>query len=64
MKIKSSVEEIADITIMTIEEYKRRVCNDNGPGLVPPAISTATNFELKCHILTMLNEKPFFQERL
>lgn len=33
--------------------------NDNGPGLVPPEIPVATNFELNGHILSMLKDIPF-----
>ena len=44
---------------MMMEEYKGKMCNDNEPGLVPPEIPTMTNFELKGHILSMLNDIPF-----
>lgn len=50
---------MVDITTMMIDEYKWRVHNDNGPGLVPPAIPAAINFELKGHILAILKYIPF-----
>lgn len=36
---------------MTMEEYDRRMHDDNRSGLVPPEIPGALNFELKGHIL-------------
>lgn len=47
------------ITIMMMEEYKRRMHNDNNLRLVPPSIPAATRFELKGHILSMLKDIPF-----
>ena len=50
---------MVDITRMTMEEYKKRVWNDNWSGLAPPEIPTATNFELKGHIFAMLKDISF-----
>lgn len=59
-KIKTEIDEMADITTMTMEEYKRRMCNDNSTGFAPPTIPVVTSFELKGHILLMLKDIPFF----
>lgn len=36
------------------------MCEDNAPGLVRPEVPVAKNFELKSHILNMLQDIPFF----
>lgn len=59
-EVKSKVKEMAGITTMTMEEYKRRIRNENDPGLVAPEFPVAKNFELKGHILSMLKDIPFF----
>lgn len=33
-EVKINVEDMEDITTITVEEYKKMMCNDNGPGLV------------------------------
>lgn len=47
---------------MTMKEYNRRMCNENGPGLVWPEIPTTKTFALKGHILNMLKDIPFFSK--
>lgn len=58
-EIKSEVEEMADIKIMTMGDYKKRIREDNGPGLVPPEIPAERSFELNGNILSMLKDIPF-----
>ena len=58
-EIKSKVEEIVDITRMTMGDYKKRIREEYGPGLVPPEILSKRSFELKGHILSMLKDIPF-----
>lgn len=40
-------DEMANIVDKTMEEYNLRMQNDNGPNLLPPEISTTSNFEIK-----------------
>lgn len=61
-EVKSKLEEMVDLVEMMMEEYKRRLHNDNGPGLVPPTIPAATNFELEGQILAMLTYIPFHRK--
>lgn len=57
-EVKSKVEEMEDIMRMTIEDYKKRMRDDNGPGLVPLKIPHTTTFELTIQILLMLKDIP------
>lgn len=43
-EFKSKVEEMADITGITMGDYKKRIREDNGPGLVPPEIPIERSF--------------------
>ena len=43
-----------------MEEYKRRMHDDNIPGLMQPAIPVTFNFKLKWHILSQLKDIPFY----
>lgn len=40
-------------------DYRKRICEDNGPGLVLPDIIAERSFELKGYILLMLKDIPF-----
>ena len=51
---------MGNITTMTMEEYKWRMRNGIGTGLVPPKIATTKKFELPRHILSMLKDLPLF----
>lgn len=50
------------IMTMTMEEYNRRMWEDNVHGLVRPKIMATKNFELKGHILNMLKDIPFSEK--
>ena len=41
-------------------EWKKKMRDDTGPGLVQPAIPATATFELKGHILAQLKEIPFY----
>lgn len=51
---------MADIADMTMETYKKRICEDTGPGLVQPKIPATANFKLKGHILFALKDISFY----
>lgn len=59
-EIHSELDEMANITHMTMEEYKKRMHDDTWSGLVHHKIPIITNFELKGHILFMLIDIPFY----
>lgn len=51
-----------DITDMMTEEYKKRMRDNTGSGLVQPTIPAAANFKLKGHILAQLKDIPFYKK--
>lgn len=53
---------IMDNATITMEEYKKWMCDDTGQGLVQPEIPATTNFELKGHILYALKHIPFYRK--
>ena len=60
----SDIEEdlataMANIDEIPMGEWKKRMRDDTGPGLVQPAIPATATFELKGHILAQLKEIPF-----
>ena len=55
-----SEEEMENIADIPMGEYKRRMHDDTGPGLMQPAIPATSNFELKGHILAQLKDIPFY----
>lgn len=61
-EVGSKIEGMGYITRMTMEEYNRWMHNENWSGLVPPEIPSATNFELKGHILNMLKDIPLYEK--
>lgn len=50
---------MTDIARMTMGNYKKRIRENNGPGLAPPEIPPMRSFELIGHILSMLKNIPF-----
>ena len=50
---------MANIDEVPMGEWKKRMRDDTGPGLVQPAIPATATFELKGHILAQLKEIPF-----
>ena len=50
---------MADITRITMGDYKKRLCEDNGPGIVSFETPVERSLELKGHILSMLKDIPF-----
>ena len=51
---------MAKIADMTMEAYKKRICEDTGLSLVQPKIPVTTNFELKEHISYVLKYITFY----
>ena len=51
---------MANIDEIPMGEWKKRMRDDHGPGLVQPAIPATATFELKGHILAALKEIPFY----
>lgn len=51
---------MAEITDMTMEEYKKLIRKDNIPGLLQPEIPATAKFKLKGHILAMFKCIMFF----
>nr|KAJ0205103.1 hypothetical protein LSAT_V11C500241070 [Lactuca sativa] len=51
---------MANIDEVPMGEWKKRMRDDTGPGLMQPAIPATSNFELKGHILAQLKEIPFY----
>ena len=47
---------MANIDEVPMGEWKKRIRNNTGPGLMQPVILTTATFELKGHILTQLKE--------
>ena len=51
---------MANIDDITMGEYKKRMRNDIGPGLVQTTIPATATFELKGNILAQLKDMPFY----
>ena len=49
---------MADIADISLETYKKRICDNTGSGLMQPTIPATGTFELKGHILSTLKEIP------
>ena len=47
---------------VTMEEYKRKMRDDNGLGLVRPEIPATTNIEFMGKILNMLKDIPYIEK--
>lgn len=60
MEEGSEPKKMVDITTMKMEEYNRRMRDDNRSRLMRPKIPLATKFDVKGHMLNMLNDIPFF----
>lgn len=52
--------EMANIDEMAMGDYKKRIRDDVGSGLVHPMIPANATFELKGNILTALKDIPFY----
>ena len=52
--------EMASITFISMEEYKKRMREDTRPGLVKSTNPATKNFELKGHILARLKDIPVY----
>lgn len=50
---------MADIPDISMETYKKRICDDTEPNLVQPTIPATPTFELKGHILAAIKDIPF-----
>ncbi|XP_052626819.1 serine/threonine-protein kinase AtPK2/AtPK19 [Lactuca sativa] len=51
---------MANIDEVPMGEWKKRIRDDTGPGLVQPVIPATATFELKGHILAQIKEIPFY----